>query len=115
MEDANALPAQWSLSRESELVLRLLQGEPLDVVSRDSRVPAHELETWRRVFLAAGARGLQRHVASKEPERSGTPKEIRELMMRLELADELIEKKGLVEKWKKRASFPTPEGFQESR
>ncbi len=115
MEDANALPAQWSLSRESELVLRLLQGEPLDVVSQDSRVPAHELETWRRVFLAAGARGLQRHVASEKPERSSTPEEIRELMMRLELADELIEKRGLAEKWKKRASFPTPEGFQENR
>jgi hypothetical protein len=43
-----------------ELVLRLLRGEPLDAVSRESQVPAHELEGWKRVFLDAGGRGCQR-------------------------------------------------------
>ncbi len=39
------LPERWSAPRKSELVLRLLRGESLDSVSRDSQVPAHELES----------------------------------------------------------------------
>jgi hypothetical protein len=31
--------------RKADLVLRLLRGEPLEAVSRESQVPAHELET----------------------------------------------------------------------
>jgi hypothetical protein len=40
------LPERWSVQRKSELVLRLLRGEALDAVSRESQVPAHELESW---------------------------------------------------------------------
>jgi hypothetical protein len=40
-----------------ELVPRLLRREPLHAVSRESQVPAHELEGWKRVFLEAGGRG----------------------------------------------------------
>jgi transposase len=51
---------RWkSVPRKTELVLRLLRGEPLDAVSRESQVPAHELESWKRVFLETGARGLK--------------------------------------------------------
>jgi hypothetical protein len=53
------LPERWSAQRKMELVLRLLRGEPLDAVSRESQVPAHELEGWKRVFLEAGGRGLR--------------------------------------------------------
>ena len=42
------LPERWSVQRKTELVLRLLRGEPLDAVSRDSQIPAHELESWKR-------------------------------------------------------------------
>ncbi len=56
------LPERWSAQRKMELVLRLLRGEPLDAVSRESQVPAHELEGWKRVFLDAGGRGLDRGV-----------------------------------------------------
>ena len=45
------LPERWSAQRKTELVLRLLRGEPLDAVSRESQIPAHELEGWKRVFL----------------------------------------------------------------
>src|SRR5919108_387623 len=51
------LPERWSAQRKTELVLRLLRGEALDAVSRDSQVPAHELESWKRIFLEGGARG----------------------------------------------------------
>src|SRR5262245_57432069 len=47
-------PERWSAQRKTELVVRLLRGEPLDAVARDSQVPAHELEDWRRVFLDRG-------------------------------------------------------------
>src|SRR2546425_8056405 len=45
------LPERWSVKRKTELVLRLLRGEALDAVSRESQVPAHELESWKRLFL----------------------------------------------------------------
>src|SRR5919108_3701376 len=57
--EAIKLPERWSVQRKMELVLRLLRGEPLDAVSRESQVPANELETWKRVFLEHGIRGLK--------------------------------------------------------
>ena len=30
------LPERWSIQRKTELVLRLLRGEPVDAVSRES-------------------------------------------------------------------------------
>jgi len=34
------LPERWSVQRKTELVLRLLRGEALDAISRESQVPA---------------------------------------------------------------------------
>lgn len=53
------LPERWSVQRKTALVLRLLRGQALDAVSRESQVPAHELEAWKRVFLERGMRGLK--------------------------------------------------------
>lgn len=61
--EAGELPERWSVQRKAELVLRLLRGEALDAVSRESQVPAHELESWKRTFLESEARGLKRHGA----------------------------------------------------
>jgi hypothetical protein len=52
------VPEWCSAQGKTDLVLRLLRGEALDAVSRESDVPAHELESWKRVFLRSGARGL---------------------------------------------------------
>jgi transposase len=60
------LPERWSAQRKTELVLRLLRGEALDAVSRESQVPAHELESWKRVFLESGARGLKTRAEPEE-------------------------------------------------
>ncbi len=38
-------------SDSGELVLRLLRGETLDAVSRESQASTHELVSWKRVFL----------------------------------------------------------------
>ena len=45
------LPERWSVQRKSELVLRLLRGDALDAVSRESQVPA----TSSRRFAASVA------------------------------------------------------------
>ena len=60
------LPERWSVQRKTELVLRLLRGEALDAVSRESQIPAHELEGWKRVFLETGARGLKTRAEPEE-------------------------------------------------
>jgi transposase len=95
------LPERWSVQRKTELVLRLLRGEPLDAVSRDSQIPAHELESWKRVFLDTGTRGLKTRAEPEERELTLARAKIGELMMRLELAEHLIEKRGLADEWKR--------------
>ena len=77
------------------------RGEGLDAVSRESQVPAHELESWKRIFLEQGARGLKTRSDPEERELTLPSAKIGELMMRLELAEHLIEKRGLTDEWKK--------------
>jgi len=95
------LPERWSAQRKTELVLRLLRGEAIDAVSRESQVPAHELESWKRVFLETGARGLRSRTEPEERELILARAKISELMMRLELAEHLIEKRGFADEWKR--------------
>jgi len=101
--DSAELPERWSASRKTELVLRLLRGEALEAVSRESQVPAHELESWKRVFLEQGTRGLRIRGEPEERELTLARAKIGELMMRLELAEDLIEKRGFADEWKRRA------------
>src|SRR5216683_2769020 len=88
---ADELPERWSVQRKTELVLRLVRGEALDAVSRESQVPAHELERWQRTKAEPEERELILARAK-----------IGELMMRLELAEDLIEKRGFTDEWKRR-------------
>ena len=50
------------------MVLRLLKGETIDAVSRDTQLPAHELEEWRRVFLESGTQGLKKRIDPEDRE-----------------------------------------------
>ena len=86
------LPERWSAQRKTELVLRLLRGEALDAASRESQVSAPELESWKRVFLEQGMRGLRIRGEPEERELTLARAKIGELMMRLEPAEDLIEK-----------------------
>jgi hypothetical protein len=95
------LPERWSVQRKQEVVLRLLRGEPLDQVSRDTQVPAHDLERWQRRFLEAGQRGLRTKADPEERELTLAKAKLGDLMMRLELAELLIEKRGLLDEWKR--------------
>ena len=95
------LPERWSVQRKQEIVLRLLRGEPLDQLSREAQVPAHDLETWQRRFLEAGQRGLRTRQDPEERELTLAKAKLGDLMMRLELAEVLIEKRGLTDEWKR--------------
>src|SRR5215468_4767777 len=101
--DGAELPERWSAARKTELVLHLLRGEALDAVSRESQVPAHELESWKRVFLEQGTRGLRIRGEPEERELTLARAKIGELMMRLELAEDLIDKRGFTDEGKRRA------------
>ena len=55
------LPERWSLQwNQQEVMLRLLRGEPLGQVCRETQVPVHDLEIWQRRFLEAGLLRLLR-------------------------------------------------------
>ena len=99
---ADELPERWSVQRKTELVLRLVRGESLEAVSRESQVPAHELERWQRIFVEQGKRGLRTKAEPEERELILARAKIGELMMRLELAEDLIEKRGFTDEWKRR-------------
>ena len=53
-------PERFSARQKTEVVLRLLRGEALDLVSRELGSPAARLTTWREAFLAAGQEALKK-------------------------------------------------------
>jgi transposase-like protein len=96
------LPERWSAQRKAEIVLRLLRGEDLGEVSREIQVSPPMLEEWRRVFLESGITGLKRRTGDPlDRELERTRAKVGELMMRLELAQGLLEKRGFGEELKR--------------
>jgi transposase-like protein len=96
------LPERWSAQRKMEVVLRLLRGEDLGELSREIQLPASELEGWRRAFLEGGLSGLKRRGGDPlERELERTRAKLGEVMMRLELAEGLLEKRGYSEELRK--------------
>ena len=86
---------RWSRKKKMEVVLRLLQGEPLDTVSRDTGVEMSRLEAWRTKAIAGMELGLK--------EREGDPllaeldaakRHIGELTMEVELLREKGKRSG---------------------
>jgi hypothetical protein len=58
-------------ARKQSAVLRLLRGEPLDMLSRELQVTAADLSEWRDKSLAAGeARPLTRRMSAERTRRS---------------------------------------------
>src|SRR3954465_12250591 len=50
---------RWSARRKEEVVLRLLRGEGLDALARETGQAAGTISGWREDFLAAGREGLK--------------------------------------------------------
>ena len=51
---------RFSARQKTEVVLRLLRGEALDLLSRELGLPAARLATWREVCLDAGQEALKK-------------------------------------------------------
>ena len=83
---------RWSAKRKQEVVLRLLRGEGLDTLSRETGQPASVLSRWREEFLEGGMAALKRR--TDDPKVNALEKELRrakrlvgELMMDKELLE----------------------------
>jgi transposase len=88
------LPERWSARAKTEIVLRRLKGEDIGTVARETQVPVHELETWRRVFLEGGTQGLKRRdLPGAERELTRAQAKVGELTMKLAVVERLLEKK----------------------
>jgi hypothetical protein len=57
---------RWSAGRKEGVVMRLLRGESLDLLARESGQPAGRISAWREEFLAGGREGLKSRPALVE-------------------------------------------------
>lgn len=102
MLNERELPERWSAKRKSEVVLRLLRGEDLGELSREIQVPPPEIEQWRAAFLSGAETGLKKRAGDPlEREITRTRAKLGETMMRLELAEMLLEKRGYMDDLRK--------------
>ncbi len=77
---------RWSVARKRAVVLRLIAGEPVDLVSREIGVPVFKLERWRERAEAALEGALKEREAETEgPELAAALQRIGELSMEVEL------------------------------
>jgi transposase len=85
---------RWSARRKEGVVMRLLRGESLDLLARESGQPAGRISGWREEFLVAGREGLKARplpvedVALREAQRK-----VGELSMELDIVKALLERK----------------------
>ena len=83
---------RWSARRKEEAVMRLLRGESLDLLARETGQPAGRISRWREEFLAAGREGLKaRPRPVEERELQEAQRKIGELSMDLDIAKALLE------------------------
>ena len=86
---------RWSARRKEQVVLRLLRGESLDLLARETGQPAGRIASWREEFLAAGREGLKsRPLPAEERALQEAQRKIGELSMQVDILEALLEKKG---------------------
>ena len=84
-------PERFSARQKTEVVLRLLRGEAIDLVSRELGIPAARLATWREAFLAAGQEALKKQpLDSRDRELGRLREKLGEATMEMELLREKI-------------------------
>jgi hypothetical protein len=77
---------RWSVGRKKAIVLRLLRGEPVDVLSREVAVPIYKLEQWRDRALTGIDAGLkERENDPLEKALDDAKRRIGELVMEVEI------------------------------
>jgi len=79
---------RWGVRQKQRVVLRLLHGEPIDVVAREEGVTVARLTEWRNAFLDAGREGLKsRQGDPVKRQLKQAERKIGELTMMLELLE----------------------------
>jgi transposase-like protein len=58
-------PGRFSVRRKTEAILRLLRGEPLDILARELSVTAGTVAHWREQFLTGGQAALKSRPADE--------------------------------------------------
>ncbi len=77
---------RWSARRKEEVVLRLLRGEGLDALARETGQAAGTISRWREELLAAGREGLKSRPAPVEDRRLvEAQRKIGELSMEIDI------------------------------
>jgi hypothetical protein len=89
-------PQRWGMKRKAEVVLRLLRGEALDAISRQTAVPVPRLEEWRAQALSGMEQGLKcrEHDDPAQVRLDEANRRIGELSMEVELLRARCEKTG---------------------
>ena len=86
---------RWSGRRKEQVVLRLLRGESLDLLARETGQPAGRIASWREEFLAAGREGLRsRPLRVEAREIAEAQRKVGELQLENDILKALLEKKG---------------------
>jgi transposase len=86
---------RWSARRKEGVVMRLLRGESLDLLARESGQPAGRISAWREEFLAAGREGLKaRPLPVEDFTLREAQRKVGELSMELDILKALLEKQG---------------------
>jgi transposase-like protein len=86
----NSTPVRFSAQRKTEVVLRLLRGDDMDILSRELRVPAACLAAWRDAFLTGGQEAMKKHPRDA---RDGEIARLREKLGESTMDNELLREK----------------------
>ena len=78
---------RMTAGRKRDAVLRVLRGEPLEIVARELSVTAADLSAWRDAFLEAGVAGLK---ARPRDDRDETIDRLRTKIGELTMDNELL-------------------------
>ena len=83
-------PLRMTAGRKRDAVLRILRGEPLEILARELGVTAAEVSGWRDAFLEAGAASLK---ARARDDRDATIDRLRTKVGALTMDTELLQAK----------------------
>jgi len=86
---------RWSTRRKEQVVLRLLRGESLDLLARETGQPAGRIAGWREEFPRAGREGLKSRLRPvEERELADAQRKVGEPQLENDILRALLEKKG---------------------
>jgi predicted RNase H-like nuclease (RuvC/YqgF family) len=89
----DAKPIRFSAQQKTEIVLRLLRGESIDLLSRECGVPSSRIAAWRDTFLEAGQESMKKRPAlERDRELSRLREKLGESTMDIELLHEKIDR-----------------------